>query len=70
MSVAHMNPAEAVATHRDLKARRSIAMHWGTFHLTDEAYDAPAEALTAGRGEAGISPEEFLLLPLGGTLSI
>ena len=45
-------------------------MHWGTFHLTDEAYDAPAEALTAARAEAGISPEEFLMLPLGGTLSI
>jgi L-ascorbate metabolism protein UlaG (beta-lactamase superfamily) len=70
MSVAHMNPAEAVATHRDLKARRSIAMHWGTFHLTDEAYDAPAEALSAARAATGISPEEFLLLPLGGTLSV
>jgi L-ascorbate metabolism protein UlaG (beta-lactamase superfamily) len=70
MRVAHMNPAEAVATHRDLQARRSIAMHWGTFHLTDEAYDAPAEALTSARAEVGISPEEFLLLPLGGSLAI
>jgi L-ascorbate metabolism protein UlaG (beta-lactamase superfamily) len=70
MSLAHMNPAEAVASHRDLKAHRSIAMHWGTFHLTDEAYDAPAEALSAARAAAGITPEDFLLLPIGGTLTI
>jgi N-acyl-phosphatidylethanolamine-hydrolysing phospholipase D len=70
MNVARMNPAEAVATHRDLKARRSIAMHWGTFHLTDEADVATAEALSAGPAAAGVSADEFLLLPFGGTLSI
>jgi L-ascorbate metabolism protein UlaG (beta-lactamase superfamily) len=70
MRGAHMNPAEAVAAHRALNARRSIAMHWGTFQLTDEAYDAPAEALSAARATASIPPEDFVLLRLGDTLVI
>jgi L-ascorbate metabolism protein UlaG (beta-lactamase superfamily) len=70
MSGAHMNPAEAVAAHSTLGSRRSVAMHWGTFQLTDEAYDAPGNALAAARHGAGISPEIFSLLPLGGSLVI
>jgi hypothetical protein len=45
-------------------------MHWGAFHLTDEAYDARAEALSTARAVAGVSPEEFLPLPLGVSLSV
>jgi hypothetical protein len=29
----HMNPAEAVKTHLDLRAKCSLAIHWGTFQL-------------------------------------
>jgi L-ascorbate metabolism protein UlaG (beta-lactamase superfamily) len=51
MSDAHMNPAEAVRVHREIGARRSVAMHWGTFHLTDEGREEPVRALEAARGE-------------------
>ena len=50
MKDAHMNPEEAVQVHRDLGARRSLAMHWGTFQLTDEARDEPVTRLEAARG--------------------
>ena len=64
MKPMHMNPAEAVATHRDVGARRSLAMHWGTFQLTDEAHDAPRQALAAARSAAGVREDEFrVLLP-------
>jgi L-ascorbate metabolism protein UlaG (beta-lactamase superfamily) len=52
MSAAHMNPAEAVRVHHDVGARRSIAMHWGTFDLTDEGREEPVRALEAARGTA------------------
>jgi L-ascorbate metabolism protein UlaG (beta-lactamase superfamily) len=57
MQAVHMNPADAVQAHRDLGAGHSIGMHFGTFHLTDEAVDAPAAALAnaLGPGHAAFS---------------
>jgi L-ascorbate metabolism protein UlaG (beta-lactamase superfamily) len=70
MAPMHINPAEAVTVHRDVGAKRSVAMHWGTFQLTDEARDAPVQALAAARGEAGIQDDEFSVLEPGESLSI
>jgi L-ascorbate metabolism protein UlaG (beta-lactamase superfamily) len=67
MSIMHVNPEEAVKIHRDLRARRSVAMHWGTFILTDEPLDEPPHRLAAARRAAGISPEEFFLMKHGET---
>ncbi|HEY1793012.1 MAG TPA: MBL fold metallo-hydrolase [Opitutaceae bacterium] len=50
MRDAHMNPPEAVRAHRELGARRSLAMHWGTFPLTDEPWDEPPRALRGAGG--------------------
>jgi L-ascorbate metabolism protein UlaG (beta-lactamase superfamily) len=64
MQTAHMNPAEAVRAHRDCGARQSIAMHWGTFQLTDEGREEPVQALELARVAAGLGLEEFrVLLP-------
>jgi L-ascorbate metabolism protein UlaG (beta-lactamase superfamily) len=52
MKAAHMNPAEAVQLHREVGARRSIAMHWGTFQLTDEGREEPVRDLEAAGGPA------------------
>jgi L-ascorbate metabolism protein UlaG (beta-lactamase superfamily) len=65
MAPQHCNPAEAVQIHRDLGARQSIAMHWGTFQLTDEAREDPLRALTAARTAAGLAADEFLVLQPG-----
>ena len=70
MKTAHMNPAEAVSTHRDVGARRSVAMHWGTFQLTDEGREEPVRALTEAREVAGIGAEEFKVLQPGESLRI
>jgi L-ascorbate metabolism protein UlaG (beta-lactamase superfamily) len=67
MAAAHMNPAEAVQAHLDLGARRSVGMHFGTFHLTDEAIDAPLQALAEARALAGLQEEQFGVQGFGET---
>jgi len=67
MGAVHMNPAEAVQAQLALGAHRSVGMHFGTFQLTDEAIDAPLEALAEARREAGIKPETFTTHGFGET---
>ena len=67
MAPQHMNPDEAVRAHRDLGARLSIAIHFGTFPLTDEAIDAPGTALALARKEHGVSEDTFRLPAFGET---
>ena len=50
----HMNPDEAIAAFRLLGARHGIGHHWGTFHLTDEPIEEPAQRLTAVCARDGI----------------
>ncbi len=64
----HMNPADAVQAHRTLAARRSVAMHFGTFQLTDEAIDQPVLDLAAARQLAQVDPAEFIVPRFGETI--
>ena len=65
MQKQHIDPAEAVKIHRDLQARQSLAIHWGTFELTDEPLDAPPLALAAELQKAGIPAADFAVLRHG-----
>jgi L-ascorbate metabolism protein UlaG (beta-lactamase superfamily) len=70
MTYQHMNPAEAVRSFADLEARYAVGMHWGVWQLTDEAIDAPREALAAALRSAGIAPSRFEALEPGASRSI
>jgi L-ascorbate metabolism protein UlaG (beta-lactamase superfamily) len=70
MGPVHMNPADAVQAFADLGAKRAIGMHWGTFQLTAEAYDAPLRDLAAARAAAGLADAAFGTLDIGETRAL
>ncbi|HUG10691.1 MAG TPA: MBL fold metallo-hydrolase [Opitutaceae bacterium] len=70
MKSVHCDPAEAVRIHRELRARRSLAMHWGTFVLTDEPLGEPPLALARLAAEAGLAPGEFTAIAVGETVVV
>ncbi len=53
--------------HRDLGARQSLGVHWGTFEMSDEPLDAPPRDLALARNEAGVDEAEFFVLRVGET---
>jgi len=56
-----------VMIHRDVKSRRSIGIHWGTFELTDESLDEPIGELPLARRKLGVPDEDFVLFRHGET---
>ena len=67
MKAQHVNPEEAVLAHFDVRARRSIGIHWGTFELTDEPLDQPIGDLAAARRKYALDESDFILLRHGET---
>lgn len=67
MTEQHVNVHEALKIHRDLGAKRSLGVHWGTFELTDEALDEPPKALAEVRTAQGVRDEEFFVVAIGET---
>jgi N-acyl-phosphatidylethanolamine-hydrolysing phospholipase D len=67
MQMQHVDPGEALRMHRDLGARQSLGVHWGTFEMSDEPLDAPPRELALARSEAGVNESEFFVLRVGET---
>jgi L-ascorbate metabolism protein UlaG (beta-lactamase superfamily) len=51
MQAVHMTPEQALEAQLQLRAKTALAMHFGTFKLTQEAIDEPELRLCAARGE-------------------
>ncbi len=64
----HMNPEQAVQSFVDLGARAVLAMHWGTFKLTDEPLDEPPLRLAAEWKRRGLAEPTCHVLAVGQTL--
>jgi len=60
-----MNPSDAVRALADCGAEMALAHHHGTFQLTDEAIDAPANELYVALDAAQIPREAFRVLKPG-----
>ena len=70
MATHHVDPADAVRIHRDLRAKSSIGVHWGTFVLTDEPLDEPPAKLREAVAAAGLAPDAFTVLRHGAMLRL
>ena len=65
MAPQHVDPPEAVALHRELGIKRSLAIHWGTFELADDSLDEPVPQLQRALDAAGLGGEDFWIIRQG-----
>lgn len=65
MGSQHMNPAEAVRAFQDCGAAQGLGFHWGTFQLTDEPIEEPAQGLADALRAEGVPAERFLAMRPG-----
>ena len=65
MEPQHIDPDEAARGFEALRARNLLAMHWGTFRLTDEAVGEPVARLRAWWAERGLPAERLWVLDVG-----
>lgn len=70
MSPMHVSPEEAVLVHRDVRSRKSIGMHYGTFPLADDGQQDPRDDLLIAIKKYGLNPDEFIILPEGEPLIV
>ena len=68
MSLAHLNPTEAVEVHKDIRATQSLPVHWGTFHLTHEPFLEPPELLKQALVTGEIPLTDFRPVKIGESL--
>lgn len=65
MEPQHVDPDEAARGFLALGARQLLAMHWGTYRLTDEAIGEPPERLRRFWAEHALAEERLWLLDAG-----
>lgn len=66
----HIGPDQAVAAHRALGARKSMAIHWLTFDQSDEGQYQPAGELGVAAAAAKLGADEFVAVENGGTVDV
>jgi L-ascorbate metabolism protein UlaG (beta-lactamase superfamily) len=70
MAKQHMNPEDALQAFQDLGARMMVAMHWGTFKLTDEPLDEPPLLVRQGATARGLAAESVRVAAVGETIGV
>jgi L-ascorbate metabolism protein UlaG (beta-lactamase superfamily) len=68
MNIVHVNPEESVRALHEVGAKHAVAMHFGSFQLTDEGIDEPVEALNRELAKPENSGLDFRVPAHGETL--
>lgn len=66
----HVNPEEAVKIHLDVNSKFSVAMHWGSFILTDEPMDQPPKDLAQAKAKYQVPAGSFITVEHGEVLPL
>ena len=64
-SAYHTNPEEALEISRDLKSKKVIGMHWGTFVLSLEPIMEPRDRFKDNAEKYGFKKEDALIFKIG-----
>ena len=67
MRLTHTTPEESLRIFDDVGGRRFVAMHWGTFDLTEEPLDEPPRRLMAEAQHRGLAADRVWVLAHGET---
>lgn len=67
MKMTHVTPEEALQLFTDVQGRNFLAMHWGTFDLTDEPIEEPPQRLRAEADRLKFDPSAVWVLKHGET---
>ncbi|KAF2075617.1 hypothetical protein CYY_003085 [Polysphondylium violaceum] len=70
MKTFHCNVPEAVEIHQQLKSKRSMGVHWGTYLLSTEPLLEPPTLLKSESAQAGLKEDEFFASKIGVTTDI
>ncbi|HET6674241.1 MAG TPA: MBL fold metallo-hydrolase [Nitrospiraceae bacterium] len=67
MRMTHMTPEEALRLFADVQGRTFVAMHWGTFDMTEEPIEEPPMRLHAEAHRLGLDLAKIWVLKHGET---
>lgn len=67
MQATHLNPEEGVRAAVDLRARRALAIHYGTFDLSDEPLDEPPKRFHDAAATSELGVEDAWVIGVGET---
>ncbi|XP_049849591.1 N-acyl-phosphatidylethanolamine-hydrolyzing phospholipase D-like [Schistocerca gregaria] len=66
----HMSPEDSVMVHLDVKSKKSIAMHWGTWKLSLEHVFDPPRELKRQLKMRMLDPDSFISIRCGETQQV
>ena len=66
----HVDPNQAVLIHKDVRSKKSIPVHWGTFQLSYEPFLEPPALLAEALKKNELHEDQFNSIKIGETVEL